>query len=110
MRTSLSPLMQQIKTHILSVAPDTEFTDNLVADNFTAHLGRGRIFQISPITTRSYDTVAEWPLYVVAIPPPEPGPWECHTMEEILETLRFPTVFPNVRRISVAEMRERAGF
>jgi len=113
MRTILSPLMSQIQVQIRNIQPSAMFSHpNLAADNFTVQLGRlGMIFSISPAFDRTMEAIAEWPVYVCPVPPPTAlsGSWECRTMEEIMETLRWPGHIPNVRIKSVAELRAEAG-
>lgn len=89
--------MGQVEAHVRSVAPNARITENLPGDIIIVDLGAGRTFQISPPYSSSYETPATWPIYVTPIPS-EAGGWECHTLDEIGETLRWPSVIPKIRK------------
>ncbi len=108
MRTVLSPLMRQVVAHIRSIAPNVTITENLPGDSIIAHVG-GRDFAVSPPFRSSYEAEATWPICVTPIPSPEPKSWDCRTLDEIGETLRWPSVAPRVRTVTATELRERAG-
>ncbi|MGH7437276.1 MAG: hypothetical protein ACRENE_16490 [Polyangiaceae bacterium] len=84
------------------------FLENVPGDYFIVEIGRST-FSVNPPSSTSYETKATWPIYVTPVPSPEPKSWECHTLDEIVETLRWPTVIPKVRTISVSKLRAKAG-
>jgi hypothetical protein len=112
MRTALSPLIQQVEAHVRVQAPGAVITHNLAGDSFIVALSghpAAHTFSISPRFSSSYDTVATWPIYVTPIPSPEPKSWECRTLDQIAETLRWPSLIPKVPTKSAAELQAEAG-
>jgi hypothetical protein len=108
MRLALSPLMHQVEAHILSAVPEAEILQNVPGDSLIVRLARNT-FSVSPPFRSSYEAKATWPIYVTPVPSPEPRSWECHTLDEIIETLAWPDTIPAVRTATVAEIRARAG-
>lgn len=101
MRTAPSPLMREVEAHIGSIAPSATITENLPADSLIVVFGGCRAFQVRPPFRSSVDAAEEesaaaWPLHVTPIPS-DPGTWECWTLDEIAETLQWPSVTPKAR-------------
>jgi hypothetical protein len=100
--------MQQVVAHVRRIAPNVKVTENVPGDTVIVHIG-AQTFAVEPPFRSSYEAEATWPIYVSPIPRPELKSWECRTMDEISETLRWPSVTPKVRIVTASEVRERAG-
>jgi hypothetical protein len=95
--------MRQVATHVRSIAPNFAVTENLPGDSLIVHIN-GRDFAVSPPFRSSYEAEATWPIFVTPIPSPEARAWECRTLDEISETLRWPSVMPRVRTVAPSEL------
>jgi hypothetical protein len=98
MRTTLSPLLLEIEAYVRAARPSAEITRHVLDDMLSVRIGGGR-FGIAPLKTR-HRADATWPIYVTPIPATEFRAWECHTLEEVAQTLGWPGSIPRVRIVT----------
>lgn len=106
MRTSLSPLIQEIEHHLRATFVGVAIRRNLGGDGLIVHLGE-RTFAVQPPLVASNDSEASWPIYVVPVPAPDRESWECSSVEDVIETLAWPDATPSTRLVRLEDVRRK---
>jgi len=100
--------MLELEAQIRATLPDATIIRHVPGDSFFVDVGNVTFCLARP-WSRSYETKAAWPVTVTLVPSPEPKSWECQTLADVMETLRWPAIVPAVRTVTMAQLRARAG-